>query len=294
MPTCSNSRRLAATTRWCAIEAATLRKVQRVPFLIDDIEAGSVAVDHLPALCAFAPDLLVTDHVRLAVPQARRDKALAQINQALREQGLIRAWRDETYPVPDPMTLRVLALIERAASRFWGTLTLGAHCTGWVAGAEGRPAALWIAQRAFDKATDPGAFDNLVGGGVPLGQSPFETLVREGWEEAGLSPEVMQRAKSGRVIRLQRDIPEGLQVEWIHSFDLKLQPHEVPVNQDGEVQAFSLLTPADALAIAAGATMTADAALVTLDFALRHGLLPADEQQALAARCAALWVPFTS
>jgi hypothetical protein len=36
--------------------------------------------------------------------------------------------------------------------------------------------------------------------------------------------------------------------------------------------------------------MTADAALVTLDFALRHRLLPPAEGARVATRAAALWV----
>ena len=276
---------------WSSIEIATRRERVRVPFVIDGVAVGSVAAEHLDALRPWAPGLRVErDAVVLTVSADRRDDTLATLNAALREQGLIRAWRDETYPLPHPATLQVLAHFERAASRFWGTLTFGAHGTGWVAGADGRPAALWIAQRSFHKATDPGAHDNLVGGGVPHGQTPWQTLVREGWEEAGLTPEVMQRARRGRVIRLQRDIAEGLQFEWIHAFDLQLQPDEIPVNQDGEVHAFTLHAAADALAIAAGSTMTADAALVTLDFALRHGLLPAHEGERLAARAAGLWV----
>jgi 8-oxo-dGTP pyrophosphatase MutT (NUDIX family) len=263
----------------------------RVPFMVDGAVVGSVAADHLPALRRWAPRLQVESMaVALAVPAAARDGLLAEINADLRAQGLIHAWRDEAYPLPDPASGRVLARIERAASRFWGTLTFGAHATGWVAGADGRPQALWIAQRALDKATDPGAHDNLVGGGVPLGQTPWQTLVREGWEEAGLPPAVMQRARPGRLIRLWRDIPEGLQLEWIHSYDLQLQPGEVPVNQDGEVHAFTLHPLREALALAAGNTMTTDAALVTLDFALRHRLLCADAHAGLEARAAGLWV----
>lgn len=273
---------------WPAIEQATRRVVPRVPLRIDGIEVGSVARDHLPALQPFGDRLHIgPEGVSLATPADGRDAALATINAALRAQGLIRAWRDETYPVVDPRSQRLLACIERAASRFWGTLTFGAHATGWVAGPDGRPGRLWVAQRSFGKATDPGAFDNLVGGGVPHGQTPWQTLLREGWEEAGLSEEVMQRARPGRVIQLLRDIPEGLQFEWIHAFDLGLQVDEHPLNQDGEVHAFTLHPVPAALAIAAGTTMTADAALVTLDFALRHGLL---DDADVAARAAPLWV----
>lgn len=279
------------TRPWPAIELARRQLRPRVPFFIDQACVGSVDAAHLDALLAWPGLLQVAgDGVRLRVAPPERDAALATINAGLRDQGLVRAWRDETYPVTDPASGRLLARTERAASRFWGTLTFGAHANGWVAGADGRPAALWIAQRSFDKATDPGAHDNLVGGGVPLGQSPFQTLVREGFEEAGLPADVMQRARPGRVIELRRDIPEGLQFEQIHAYDVQLQPDEVPVNQDGEVHAFRMHPLPQALAIAGGTTMTADAALVTLDFALRHRLLPADMHDDLAARAAGLWV----
>jgi len=276
---------------WPAIELARRQRRPRLPFCIDHTCVGSVAVEHRDALQRWAGLLQVGDDgIRLGIPPPERDAALADINAGLRDQGLIRAWRNETYPVTDPASGRLLARFERAASRFWGTLTFGAHANGWVAGTDGEPAALWIAQRSFDKATDPGAHDNLVGGGVPLGQTPFQTLVREGWEEAGLPPAVMARARPGRVLELRRDIPEGLQFERIHGYDLQLQPGETPSNQDGEVHAFERLLLAEALAVAAGSAMTVDAALVTLDFALRRGLLPAHTQAALAARAASLWV----
>jgi len=191
----------------------------------------------------------------------------------LREAGLVRAWRDETYAIVAAPGAPPLALIERAAARFWGTLTFGAHCNGYVADDHGRPTHLWTAQRSFSKPTDPGLYDNLIGGGVPAGQSPQETLVREGWEEAGLTAQQMAAAVPGRVMRLWRDIPEGFQHEWLYAFDLRLPPGVSPCNQDGEVASLQLLPVAEALALAATERMTVDAALVTLDFALRHRLL---------------------
>ncbi|WP_326542775.1 NUDIX hydrolase [Pseudorhodoferax sp.] len=285
------------TPDWPAIAAAHRQPTARRPWALNGVPVGSVAEADVQALQACAPELQVhPEGLALALPHDRVDTVLARINAALRARGLIHAWRDETFPLFGPpagagTAQPVLARIERASARFWGTLTLGAHCTGWVAGADGRPAALWIAQRAFDKATDPGKFDNLVGGGVPLGQSPWQALQREGWEEAGLPAAVMQRATPGRVLRLHRDVEEGLQHEWNHSYDLQLQAHERPHNQDGEVAGFELLPVVQAVALAAGEQMTVDAALVTLDFVLRHRLLPEDECRRLEARCTALWVP---
>ena len=263
------------TAGWPAISAARrFDAAARVPFTVAGRAVGSVARSHLPALRHWPKWLRVqADGVTLTAQD--RDTALAAIHAALRAEGLILAWRDEIFPLFDPATLEPLARIERAASRFWGTLTLGAHANGFVADATGRPTHLWIARRSAHKATDPGLFDNLVGGGVPAGQSPFEALIREAWEEAGLTPAQMAHATPGRVIRLRREIAEGLQVEDLHGFDLALPAGCVPQNQDGEVERFDLLPVADALALAAGNSMTVDAALVTLDFGLRHGLLTA-------------------
>lgn len=281
---------MSGSALWPAIAAARRGdRSARVPFLIGEEQVGSVARAHLAALRSLTgPEWAVSDAaVRLlAIPHL--DTAFAQINARLRASGLVVAWRDEPYPVFAVCDGRELARIERASSRFWGTLTLGAHANGWVAGPDGRPAALWIAQRAFTKPTDPGLRDNLIGGGVPAGQSPWETLQREGFEEAGLQAALLRTARAGRVLHVERDIPEGWQVERLHVFDLQLPDDVVPVNQDGEVERFDRLPVDEAIALARGGTMTVDASLATLDFALRHGLL-GDEAAAIAEEADGLW-----
>ncbi len=256
----------AAAPAWPALAQARADASARVPFLLAGRRVGSVDPAHGPALAALCGSdprwRIGNDAVELLAAEDA-DAALAAINATLRGQGLVRAWRDEPYPVFDTDVsggaLVPLARQERAASRFWGTLTLGAHANGWVAGADGRPAQLWIAQRAFDKATDPGALDNLVGGGVPAGQDAWQTLQREGWEEAGLPPERMATALPGRVIALDRPIPEGWQHEWLYVYDLALSPGEQPQNQDGEVANFRCLPMAEAVALARDGPMTVDA-----------------------------------
>jgi 8-oxo-dGTP pyrophosphatase MutT (NUDIX family) len=258
---------------WQALAAARRRDAsRRVPFVVDGRAVGSVDRNHLQALAAWPTWLRVdAEHVELMAQD--RDAALATINARLRDLGLVRAWRDELFALFDPQTGERLASTERAACRFWGTLTLGAHANGYVADAQGRPTHLWIARRSASKATDPGLLDNLIGGGVADGQSPRQALVREAWEEAGLSPQQVELALPGRVLRLHRDITEGLQLEDLHTFDIPMPAHLQPVNQDGEVAGFDCLPVQQALKAAAGSGMTVDAALVTLDFALRHRLM---------------------
>jgi 8-oxo-dGTP pyrophosphatase MutT (NUDIX family) len=259
---------------WPALRVARARRLPRAPFRVGLRPVGSVALAHRDALRAWPQWVAVQDEgVSLIAAAGERDAALATIHRALRAQGLIRAWRDEPFVLPDPDTGDALATIERAAARFWGTLTYGAHATGWVAGPEGRPGQLWIARRSANKATDPGRFDNLIGGGVPAGQTPRQALIREGFEEAGLTPAQLAGAWPGSVLRLQRDIPEGLQHEWLYAFDVELPPGLEPRNQDGEVAGFTLMSVAQAAELARSDDMTVDAALVTIDFLARHGLL---------------------
>jgi 8-oxo-dGTP pyrophosphatase MutT (NUDIX family) len=280
---------------WPALAAARAHDATtRVPFAVEiegtAAEAGSVAPGHLRALRRWPHWVRVEDRrVTLIARAAERTEALATMNHALRTDGLIVAWRDELFPLFDAKGRALGTSMERAATRFWGTLTLGAHCNGYVADTQGRPAQLWIARRAPTKPTDPNRLDNLIGGGVPAGQSPRDTVIREGWEEAGLSSAQMHGLQHGRVLHLLRDIPEGLQREWIHVYDLALPAGVTPCNQDGEVAALALHDMTSALALAAGDEMTVDAALVTLDFALRHRLFDAPAHAALSAAAAGLF-----
>lgn len=259
---------------WHALTEARRQVRPRRPFVVDNERVGSVDEAHLSTLQPWVRWVEVrAEAVVLTAGAPKRDAIFTEMNHRLRAQGLIRAWRDEPFPLLSPTTGRVLAVFERASARFWGTLTLGAHATGFVRGTDGRVERLWIARRSEHKATDPGLLDNLVGGGVPAGQSAREALVREGHEEAGLSPGEMASARPAGVLRLHRDVAEGLQHEWLHAFDLELSPGRVPLNQDGEVASFAALGPGEALACATSGRMTVDAALVTIDFLLRHDLL---------------------
>ena len=273
---------------WPCLQAARHALTPRRPLHLHTdqgrVPIGSVTEANLSALVTWPQWVQIKPEavlLNLGDSHDARTTHWAQLNAALRAQGLILAWRDEPYGVWDEHGVSH-ASIERAAARFWGTLTLGAHCNGYVTDEHGRPTHLWVAKRSLNKPTDPGKLDNLIGGGVPLGQSPWEALQREAFEEAGLAPEEIARATPGSVIELHCDITEGLQREHLHVFDLRLGPGRTPVNQDGEVSWHQCWPVADALAAAAQGQMTVDAALATLDFAVRHGLMTPSEPAALA------------
>ena len=283
-------------TRWPALAAARHVRAPRQTLWVCQSgpmqRAGSVAVADGVALAAWPG--LCEPHadgwcLHLPADVVAASAALAALNRALHASGRIRAWREEPYPLLAESGA-LLAVIERASSRFWGALTFGAHCNGYIVGADGRPSHLWVARRSDTKPTDPGKLDNLIGCGVPHGQTPRQALIREAWEEAGLQPAQLASLQAGRVLNIACDIREGWQHEWLYAYDVALPAGLVPVNQDGEVAEHRLWPIDQALTFAAEGRMTMDASLATLDFALRHALLPADEAAELAPRLAALCV----
>jgi 8-oxo-dGTP pyrophosphatase MutT (NUDIX family) len=252
---------------------------QRLPFTVlhegQRLTVGSVARRHLGALPLHGGQLQLDDAgLVLQIAASARDVFFADLNRQLRAAGLVQGWRDEIFVLPHPSGEPALAHIERASARFWGSRTQGAHCNGLARSARSdAPLQLWLGRRSATKSTDPGMLDNLIGGGVPAGQTPLEALQREGFEEAGLSPQQMQAARPTGRYHILRDLPEGLQDEDIFVHEIELGADISPVNQDGEVAEFRRFDIAAALRCVQCGELTLDASIATLDAAERHGWL---------------------
>jgi len=192
---------------------------------------------------------------RVAVPA---DAGFAALACWLHGHGLGGRWRDELLAVEDAEGRRAGA-IERAAVRPLGITTQAVHLVGRNPAGD-----IWVQQRALDKATDPGRWDTLVGGLISADESIAETLERETWEEAGLRiAELDGVAPIGR-ITVRRPVHEGYMVEHIHMFEATVPDGRMPANQDGEVQGFACLPPAQLLPQLEADAFTLEAALILL------------------------------
>ncbi|KND58139.1 NTP pyrophosphohydrolase including oxidative damage repair enzyme [Candidatus Paraburkholderia schumanniana] len=180
-------------------------------------------------------DASVRLHASLADVNTR-SAALCAVIGALYAEGRIPGWRDEIYAIRNDFDAAPLAFIERAASRFFGTMTYAVHLNGIVKYRDKAPQ-LWIARRSDTKATDPGMLDNIVAGGIGWGFELMPTLVKECWEEAGMSAEIARTAERGRTFHVVQSLPEGTQAEQVFVYDVSLPPDFAPRNQDGEVGA---------------------------------------------------------
>jgi 8-oxo-dGTP pyrophosphatase MutT (NUDIX family) len=196
-------------------------------------------------------------------------------------QGVCR-FRDEAFDVRAVPDGPVLAQIDRGAVPAMGVQAEGVHLNGLVR----RPDGLWVwvARRAAHKLLDPGKLDHLVGGGVPAGLSPWETLAKEADEEAAIPPALIAAAMPAARLSYAMDTPEGLRRDRLHCYDLMLPEDFVPRPRDGEVESFEL-RPLRAVLdeVRRSDAFKFNVNLVLIDLFLRAGLLDMAEGQRLRA-----------
>lgn len=164
---------------------------------------------------------------------------LEELGLALHAARLCPSPRGEVLTVRD-LQGQALGRVDRSFARVLGLITRSVHlvlCTDQ---------GVWIQQRARTKATDPGLWDTTVGGTCCDGETEQESLERELWEEAGLRLDALRRLRSVGWVSLQGpclvDSHPGYQMEHIACMAAHLDADRVPVNQDGEVEAFALVS----------------------------------------------------
>ena len=161
----------------------------------------------------------------------------------LREEGMIKGWRDELYPVADTFYNKPVFLIERAAISLLGVLEYGVHINGLVRLSPNEEPKMWIARRSKTKSKFPGMLDHLVAGGQPAGLSLMENVVKECEEEAGV-PEELTRAgiqATGAISYEGWDAKSSkISRVVLFNYDLYLPPDFQPQPVDGEVEEFFL------------------------------------------------------
>jgi len=208
---------------------------------------------------------------------AGRTDAIAEVIRELARDGVVTGWRDEMVSITTAYGQPELLRIERAASRHFGIMAYGSHLNGFVH--RGGMTHVWIARRSPDKPVDPDRLDNLVGGRISAGMSVDETLRKESWEEAGMSPGLLAGLNCIGAVRVEYSVPEGLHREILFVHDLYLPDDFKPQNQDGEVSEIRCMAVEDVMASILAGEFTLDAGVVMIDGLLRLGaVLPEDAQ----------------
>ena len=220
----------------------------------------------------------LVDRMAAAALPIRRDSAgwlvdgpsapsLATIAAWLRDAGLAGRWRDELLAVVDEAE-RPLAEVERSVVRALGLTTFAVHLVG--ASHDGQRT--WVQQRAFDKATDPGLWDTLMGGQIAAGETVETALERETWEEAGLEVATLLDLRRGDRLTIRRPVAEGYMVEHIDVFSARLPDSIEPTNRDGEVERFECLDDASLRDRLGAGGFTLEASLILAADLARRGV----------------------
>ncbi|MDA0702307.1 MAG: DUF4743 domain-containing protein [Proteobacteria bacterium] len=201
-----------------------------------------------------------------------RSAAMAEVLAVLREEGMVPAWRDESYPVVRRFGDESLLRMERAGVPVFGIRAFGVHMNGFVR--RGNGIEMWIARRSRNKPTFPGMLDNTVAGGQPFGLTLAENLVKECGEEASIPPELAVRATPVGAVSYMAAVEEGLKPDVQYCFDLELPADFTPRPNDDEIEEF-YLWPIEKVAeiVRETAEFKFNCNLVLIDFLIRHGLI---------------------
>ena len=253
-------------------------------FRVAGRHVGWVMPDFATALARF-PHVFQVDEKNVTLQPrlgdfAARSEAVAEVLDALRQDGLVPGWRDEFYPVAQGFHEPPLLQMERAATVLFGTLSYGVNLNGFVG--RGWSMKVWIARRAETKPVDPGMLDLIVGGGQPMGISPWANLMKECREEAGMPEDLARNARSTGLVTLLAVIAGHMRVGLQFNYDLELPESFAPHNTDGEVSAFMLIPVGELIErLKNEDEFSYDVSLVLIDFLIRHGFVGPDDPEYL-------------
>jgi len=172
-----------------------------------------------------------------------KSQAIAQVNLQLKQQGVIKGWRNELLPISTHYHSKPLLLLERASVPMYGAKAYGVHINGFVRNATTEQISkLWVAKRSQTKSTWPGMLDHIVAGGQPYGVSLAENVAKECAEEASIPPALAKTAKpTGIVSYIGLDeTKQYIKRDTLFCYDLELPETFQPVPNDSEVECFQL------------------------------------------------------
>lgn len=253
-----------------------------IPLIIDNEHYGWLNERMRQLLKGYPEVFVFHEHVVTLNPSLvtyqQRTAAVEAVNQDLVRQGYYPDWIDERYPVSTEFDAVPVMDVGRAANSSYGFRAYGTHVNGLVGG--GSELSVWIATRSRSRPHYPGMLDHIVAGGLPMGLSPMENVIKECDEEAGIPETVAANAKFIREIRYCEGSERGLKRDTIFCFDLHLPESFEPRNTDGEVEQFELWTLEElAERVISTEDFKPNCNLVIIDLLIRKGVIKPDHPE---------------
>ncbi len=249
-------------------------------FFVDEVQYGWAFNDFVDKLKAY-DSVFTIEANSLKIDSSlttceERSEAIKPVLQQLHKEGIIDTWVNELYAITNNYGDEPALLIERAAVSYFGARGYGVHINGLVEKSDG--VYIWIAKRAKDKPFWPGSLDQIVAGGQPAGISLMENVIKESAEEAAIPKSLSSKAELVSEIHYRGETHSernrGLNVDTLFNYDLWLPEDFIPINTDGEVDEFILMSLAEMAHITDTSNdFKANCNLVNIDLLIRRGLI---------------------
>jgi len=252
----------------------------KLRFVLDGKSVGYVREEFVAYL--LKSNLFVEDSGTLTIApkyqtRGQREKALDSFAQEALRDGITNIFMQEPYPVLEDINSEPICLADRSISTLLGLISFGQLLNGYVKSEDGMK--MWIGRRSHSRGYEAGKLDHIVAGGLPYGISLEDNLVKECYEEAGMSRELALKAVPVGVVSYKHEYDLGGKQDIIYCYDLELPKSFIPQCKDGEVEEFYLLDIKEVANIVKNSDeFKLNCNLVIIDFLLRHGYLKPEEK----------------
>jgi 8-oxo-dGTP pyrophosphatase MutT (NUDIX family) len=252
----------------------------KIPFILDGKRVGQIRETYKEYLLESSLFVLEDNSFTLIDSLKtfdERTEALKVFAQQVYKDKISNNFMNELYPIIESFTSEPLAFVDRSISSLLGLMSFGQHLNAYVLTESGMK--MWIARRAYNRGYEAGKLDHMVAGGLAYDISPHENLLKECYEEAGMSAELASTAKSVGFVTYKYDYTQGGKEDIIYCYDIELDESFTPVCTDGEVEEFYLM-PIEEVAEIVRTTndFKVNCNLVIIDFLVRHGYLSSDDE----------------
>jgi 8-oxo-dGTP pyrophosphatase MutT (NUDIX family) len=225
---------------------------------------------------------LLGDSLTLRSSRAEELLLIAKENDTFK---VLRKWTKTPFPVYGPGRELVLN-VDRCAIPLFGFPTYASHLSVYREDEDGL--FIWAARRAPSKSLYPNKLGVTVAGGIQSGETPFECIIREAYEEASLPTDLTRnKARSAGVVTyvtttdassISNSDPGLIRAEVQFQYEMKVGPDVVPTVNDGEASDISLYSLDDVKRAIDEGDFTPGNACFILDFFIRHGLVTPENE----------------
>ncbi|KAJ8980767.1 hypothetical protein NQ317_016016 [Molorchus minor] len=271
-----------------------LKSCDYKPFVVEGFQVGLVRPDVMKQLLKY-PEVFHVNSGCVELNPAFRDykersNEIDKVLRKLRAENVfiaLKGWRDEFYEVKTQFNSQSLLKMDRSATCLFGIRNYGVDINGYIKHPV-KGLCLWFQKRSPTKQTWPGKWDHMVGGGLSVGHGILETAHKEAMEEASVSPHLLKDLISAGCVS------GGIFPNTEFVFDLELPVDFVPVNADGEVETFELLSAEQSIERILSPDFKTTSAPITLDFLIRHGVITPENEEHFLEIVELLHVPLQS